>query len=541
MTFTYLTQRARKRKSHPDGGSKAKLAYHGSRALFDKDTYILCTKKRKKKQKKTKSWTPDRKEIQMIGSYRSADPRVFEDLQARNVSIGQNSFWKGVSQAPVFELSTGISYLNFSVFTCFNHNLSDFFFWDISIMATQFTTLTSLESLIESFSTYGYVYFPGQYENKFMHGQCFSFVKQKCEVSSFEQSLTHNLSELTEKCNTYFSFVQVNHTIYKNEFCAKCNHLTGKIKYRPKYVATIKGRFVYTVSLGKQDIFLTYEFGKSPEIHDSLETYGSWTHASCNLPTSQAQSGKCQVLKCSHHFTMRPNGVCATLFWLGIGFPEDEFPISKIQMKQIHAFLSCELEYLDLADNDVIQPYVYQYSSHHTPVFVFQISFYSDRLLVMSAYDQKTVALISKILDLVKSFKFYRMQTAANISEHQKIESKETNTNIHVRKPPKYVLQQVSDIVDSLHSDKGPVVEGMWSVSACVCHSLLNGQYFDCTLVCFNDQVFEEDLKLFNSSVCRDRFSGKISGDVSSGRNLQVMTSVVVTIFTFFCFQIDQD
>lgn len=46
-TFTNLTQRERKRKveSQQDGCSRAKRAYHGSSALFDKDTCIFCKKK----------------------------------------------------------------------------------------------------------------------------------------------------------------------------------------------------------------------------------------------------------------------------------------------------------------------------------------------------------------------------------------------------------------------------------------------------------------------------------------------------------------
>ena len=491
--------------------------------------------------------TSDRNDNESIMSYRSDDPAIFETMLEANVSTTHNGFWRALRQAPVLELSTGISYLNLSVFACFNRNLSDFVFWDVKFPAKEFISITTLSSMIGSLSTYQVIYdknpyIPRRGENQYTNGACFRYLIDECEASFCEQPLTNDTSDLVDKCpcDSYFSFVTVGYAIYKNEICARCNNVTAPSDYKKlneleSHLSSLSvARYIFTVTVGKNDLFFNYDFGKTVDYRGVGEEYSSWTHASCKLPTIQNESGECQVLECSRNYTMRPNGGCGTLNWIGIGVSQDEFPITTQQLDQMNEFLHCELEYLDLFKNYVMQPTIYQHSAEGRPVYIFPIGYYSDRKYDLSRADSKTVDLISKILDLAKSFKFYRVQAAGSTSDHHNAEMKEINTQIHVRQPPNFARQRVEDIVARLEIHKGKVMKGWWSVSACACDLLLlEGITFDCTLFCVHDRVFEKDMEIFKSSACRDKLSGKNAGDLNRGSYLHVMTSViVVTIFT---------
>ena len=198
---------------------------------------------------------------------------------------------------------------------------------------------------------------------------------------------------------------------------------------------------------------------------------------------------------------MRPNNMCAMIYNIAIGFPEDEYHIIG---KQLNVLIECYLKYLDLDYNYKIKPFVFQAETGLLPVFIYQVNFYNDRLFRIHRTDMKLVYLISRILQMVKAFKVFRRRNV----QLNATDINETNTTIHVRRPRMYEAFQIEMIVKDLRRSKSEIVEDLGSVSACLCQL---GPLLRCHLICFRDKFYQEDVDFINSDhLCIDRFQTNV-------------------------------
>ena len=206
---------------------------------------------------------------------------------------------------------------------------------------------------------------------------------------------------------------------------------------------------------------------------------------------------------------MRPSGKCAIVHGLGIGFPQDEFPVSADQLRHIDLLLQCHLQYLDLANGFESEPSMYQYSKLSRRVYMSQIYFYSGSTSTLSQLllDQGGATLLLKVTHIAKLFKYYRMKVAElerNTSSNNILNE---SSKMNIIAPEVYQVQQLHDRVKEMQVERGSVEEGAGSVSVCLCTSFVRDLVFQCELLCFKDNIYQEDMKLLNSSdVCMDGY-----------------------------------
>ena len=476
----------------------------------------------------------------------------FESIEKCNINIPEDlilkSFWKIVSQAPVTEISTGINYLNFSIYSCFSRDLSDYVLFDSAFSATKFVSLTSLKQFVSTLSFQIVKHAPHSEKmasrtSYHKNYRCFKYFKDTCDEKYFLKFNTNEVSVMKEKCSSNFSFVVEDgedRGVYKNKYCALCNSKENNTK-PVKNPLIISSSSKYIFSVYKHHVDLTYEYGQTGHMDNEMAEYGSWTKAVCSLPSDEKNSEDCHVIKCSINHVMRPSGICARAYGLGIGFLEDEYPISSEQIKHIGDLIRCHLDYLDLDHRYVFKPFIYQYSKRLERVFMGQIIFYSDRLLTPSATDQKTIYLVSKVLQLAKRFKFYRMRVAemkSNTSDEIHLRSKKKTTFMHIRKPENFHIEQVESIIRHLNENKGPAMKNLGTVQACICHSLMRRYQIqhDCYLICFHDNIFKEDLEALNSSnICIERFLIRRTNlDTKSAGQKHVCEGFIIALLFLF-------
>ena len=432
------------------------------------------------------------------------EPADFEKL---GKTSQQRAFWRLLQQAPVTELSTGINYRNFSVYSCFSRNLSDFQMFDMSVVSQKFVSLTTLDKFVDSLTLFtsriNYLPRSKSISKNVVHSRCFPIFNpgDKCNETDANELSDPEMSSMRDKCFSGFSFVENrDYFVYKNKYCAFCNgEKISKLKHliRPPYEIT---KTVFQISLTKQHLLMNYEFGRAPMDYGMIEgSYGSWVLAKCQLESD----GACEVLKCSRGYTRRPSGLCAIVYGIGVAFYVDANSDLNNQLNYIDILINCHLSYLDFSQSHDRRRFVFKRSQTDERLIIFQLNVYSDRMVGLRESDQRGVLLISKIVQIAKSIFIYQR----NISEEYI--HYEQNSLIHLTVGYKHETQAVEDVVHSLNEQKGHVLMDMGHVGACVCINELQRPTFDCRLICFHDQLFEKDLELLNTShTCFERSLG---------------------------------
>ena len=471
--------------------------------------------------------------------------RGLEEFDKLGTSEQQRDFWRLLSEAPVTQLSTGINFRNFSVYSCFSRNLSDFQMFDMTVVSTQFVSLTTFDRFVDSLSLgvnkVKYVVPSEPISDIVIHNKCKPIFQNrdicKSAVDISESNYTE-MSIIRDKCiSKQFSFVHVGPKIFKNRYCALCNGKeASKIKTRTQTVQ-YTSKSVFSISVKKRSLILRYEYGSAPAVNDyndAIEPFGSWKKSRCEFPVGGDEKLPCKTLMCSRYHVIRPSGVCATIYGIGIGIFEDS--LSHKQVEYINFLINCHLNHLDVTQSYGLTPFVFKPPKTKKRVFIFQLNVYSDLLLSMRGSDPASVLLVSKIAQIAKSFRMYRMKNPRNntINLSDEDESRYNNRNafIHVTGAFRHEIQSVAYIVSRLNRNKTATVAEMGIVKACVCSNLLVGEVLNCRLICFQDQVFLEDLHLLDSSnVCRDRVS---KSKAAKAEHLHLRLYVVATSVSTF-------
>ena len=112
-------------------------------------------------------------------------------------------------------------------------------------------------------------------------------------------------------------------------------------------------------------------------------------------------------------------------------------------------------------------------------------------------------AVLTDILNVAMTFKNFRMKQSHN-KNISSLETLQENQNILFPVPARFKRAQFFEVLKAVTADRGEVVEGMWSVSACVCSMFLRDPNShpksQCPLFCFTEHVYEDDLALLNSN-----------------------------------------
>ena len=369
----------------------------------------------------------------------------------------------------------------------------------MSVVSTQFVTLTTLDKFVDSLSlfTNRIGYFPSSQNVVF--SRCLPIYKHGDKCNATDLMLGDlEISSMRDKCSSEFSFVEVKGFVYKNKYCALCN---GEKIAKIKHLIRIKHRrskSVFYISLAKQHLFLNYVYGKAPKKWGMDETHGSWVRARCQL----APDGVCEVMECSLGYIRRPSGMCAAVYGIGVAFDIGAARVSHKYMKYIEVLINCHLSYLDLYQSDALKRFAFTIPQTDRHITLFQLSVYSDRLLSLRNTDQRGVVLISKIAHIAKSILIYKM----NFSEQHEARPYHKHSLIQVAQAFKYEFQGVEDVIHGLNAQKGEVLLDKGHVRACVCTNQLHDEVFNCRLICFQNHVFAEDLQLVNTpDTCFER------------------------------------
>ena len=220
--------------------------------------------------------------------YKSNHSVLSPGTKKYTTSSNYNKFWKYARSSPVVDLSTGISYVNRTIYNCYSTNQTNTMAWDFPVIMTKFSSLTTLEMFIKTLSFFESKYSPPSVINSTNLSnppQCFNVVTDTCKGSPVvldnqDKHEVFNLenqaySNLTNMCASFTSFVKYGLTYYKNEYCAKC-HLGFKdnLTQVDSFSKIPIGSSNIRISQKDTDLTLVYDFGKQDEIHD-LHEYGS--------------------------------------------------------------------------------------------------------------------------------------------------------------------------------------------------------------------------------------------------------------------------
>ena len=458
-----------------------------------------------------------------------------------------HSLWKDLNSAPVTQLSTGINYLNMSVFSCFSNNRSDAELWYVRWYMTKLDRIHTLGEFVQhrskniNFSLFkppNKIVYPS-----ITHSMCISrYTIDKCNPSlylqsgSSSESSTGNNSELlgnvAAKCNSFFSLAKVGHDYYKNKYCAMCNSAVGKIEPVVIYSSPQNSKNMFLMSANETVVSLLYEYG---DLNPVLP-YGSWRHAECKIPSVGDPSGQCQVLECSHGFVKRPGQVCATVHGLGVGFLGDEYPMTLHQLKNIQELLQCRLNFLDFVVEYKSEPVTFHYEFINRRVFLLPLNFYTNKNLAMSNLDPTSSLVVSKLMDVAKWFKQYRMTAnqSGDIPEEKFERFASARSAIFVRKPFPYEEANLRNLLDGLGVGEVIGPRKSFATAVCVCSSHLQRVTFDCGLLCLGDDVMDEDARATSSNdECFDRFRKAMSSTGYSSLALSIdilLSSLLVSL-----------
>ena len=321
----------------------------------------------------------------------------------------QHFFWQGISKAPITEISTGLNYVNISIFRCFSDNESDAEFWNVQFLVKYFQHLSHLTRFIESVSIYTTpLYSPS---NVLTHSQCVQdFLVDHCEkdsniqyvlgVNQSREIYTTN-SEWPKKCSDFFSFVEINKKKFKNKYCVWCQGGRHKHMIHPEVLTKITSRprrSYVSVAVNKDKLILTYTYGDTRYLREDWRPFGSWRRGICHIhvPFATNDSG-CEVLTCSRDYIPRPSGKCAIVYGLAVGFPEDDFPMTQRQLHNLDSLITCVLRSLDWKKETDFEPVVFSYSKRSRRVFLAPVYFYSNNALDFSVDFLDEISLIAKI------------------------------------------------------------------------------------------------------------------------------------------------
>ena len=423
----------------------------------------------------------------------------------------QRSVWQAMAQAPVTELSTGISYINSSIYSCFSYNHSDAKIWALKVNVDKFTALTNLSDFIENIVIlWNHYYVPGSENNhKPSLSKCIpAHLEDSCRKPPAQSADGNSVEDylIAEKCSSFFSFVKVGHAVYKNKYCAMCNlnkHI--KVSHLESLTIKIPERSVYLLDISQGFVSLTYDYGDRHKwkFRDT-SSYGSWTRARCRIPSADGTPDTCDELSCSLGYVMRPSGVCKTVYGLGIGFPEDEFPISDELLRLVNVLIRCHLKKFDFVNENISRLYIHHRTSNNKRVFILQTNFYSSNSLLPLINKHETIFMVKKILHIARDFKHYRMKI--NQMKNEKLNINATSSEINIEMSPKYIKQMFRQLVKSIQRDRGLLFGESMPVHVCFCTSKLTKDYFPCVLVCVKDRVSQHDSD-FLTDVCYSRFN----------------------------------
>nr|KAI8754983.1 hypothetical protein BgiMline_013449 [Biomphalaria glabrata] len=259
-------------------------------------------------------------------------------IMKNNVQTKQRELFTDffLNKIPVLDVSTGLSFINKTVFSCNGGNLSKALNWHIIVKTFEnIYDFQTKDILLENLKNNenDLVYKPPfQYNKNFTNLVCLDISATSC---------SKNEHPLYSKCKSFISYVSHEDQIFNNKYCAQCNGFQN--------VSVLKGHFQNTNHRSDFEVLMSVSEAGIDLVRRKPKVGSNWDAIQCNTSGNEELylSLQCDVI-CPTGFVFRPYKECKKPFSLQIAISTNILLPGKTDVKiwtdYVHCFLTQVLE-----------------------------------------------------------------------------------------------------------------------------------------------------------------------------------------------------
>ncbi|GFN95936.1 hypothetical protein PoB_002244200 [Plakobranchus ocellatus] len=426
---------------------------------------------------------------------------------------------KALSEAPVTDSDTGLTFINKSIYDCNKMPQSTAVVWSVestynSISPTKMEVFESLDIV-------------NQYEIEFniqilKAHQCEQKVIETCD-QTWDQN--ERYEEYTDKCQKTFALILSKYpkpVFYRNIFCAYCNqgihndyefHLSDKSVFK-------RQKFKILMSFSKHGT-ISVKLSQPSASRDIFP----WSHAQCLIPASDnlsissdinkksasVESDKRAVCSVTCHgsfFKAQSDGLCKTRHTALLAIADDGLPpLCPAAMNSLAKFLVCglksEVASLSYADIDSQPVSVMFDASVNKSLYVVKINLALINITggLFSSHHGDTFKNIYHVALLVKSFQNYR--SSHDLCSRQSEEYTKNNPELRIIRTlslDHYVsmTQATRSLAQGMEELRGPLEDKQNTTTVCLTTVYRRTEVDPSLLRCTEDPLYKLDTTLVN-------------------------------------------
>ncbi|GFO43673.1 hypothetical protein PoB_007017800 [Plakobranchus ocellatus] len=436
-------------------------------------------------------------------------------VKTRQDSISQKLI-EALSDAPVTDSDTGITFINRAVYDCHNMPERTALSWSLRLNFT-FVTPTKLEDIYTD--NVAKEYQPDFNKEIFKAHICNPAIKNTCGSSDDLKDLIDAYAATCKKTNAVvYLFRNFRPIYYRNKFCAFC-HGKGSNELDLSFANRVVFRTPHLqilMSLSKSKMF-TFEVTNAERIGGSMLPL-PWSYANCSVinensikvPSDPETAESESQVVCSaicHHpsFTVRSDGICKAPHEALLAIADDGLaPLCPAAMTGMAKFVACglkdEVESLRNADisSGVVSVMFDSNLNRHLYVVEIHVALPKSSSDIFSISDKDSTQNIYHAALLAKSFENYRRMQKLCREKEEEAKMKAFKV-IRSSSMEDFVERRNQNLSQGMDRLRGPRVEGQNKTTVCLTPVDRQEKADPNLLLCMEDFVHERDSELVNN------------------------------------------